>query len=446
MAPKASVNVWFVILVAAHCYDWKLVSQFGRRLAIVVALGVLALTGLTSLASWRRTLTWGWVLIAGGENSNSFSLASVELYDPLSGSLAFSTPAMCTPRGSATTTLLATGPNTGKVLIAGGGNDSFSFRCGTLASLGTLASTELYDPAANRFTRGPDMMQAREAHTATVITVGPNAGKILFAGGGNGNSPYTLASTEIYDPVVNTFAAGPEMKTRRQWHTATVIPLGPNRGKILIAGGSNYENLSSTELYDPVANTVSPGPNMNAERAFHTATGITSGPNSGKILFAGGNNELVSTELYDPAVNMFVKGPDLKVPRVGHTATEITSGPNKGKVLLVGGGNHESTLASTELYDPASDTFAPSAATATLNIPRILHAATVIGVGPNAGKVLIAGGGNTDQKGNFQLLTSTELYDPATNTFAPGPAMSTGRRFAAAIQLPSAPSTSATGP
>lgn len=370
----------------------------------------------------------------------------MELYEPLSASLTASTPPMCTPRESATATLLTTGPNAGKVLVAGGGNDSFSFHCGTLGSVGTLVSTELYDPADSRFKRGPNMMQAREAHTATVITVGPNAGKILFAGGGNGNSPYVIAATEIYDPVANTFVAGPDMKTRREWHTATVIPLGPNEGKILIAGGSNSERLSSTELYDPVANTFSPGPNMNAERASHTATEITSGPNSGKILFAGGNSELASTELYDPSLNMFVKGPDMSVPREGHTATEITSGPNKGRVLLVGGGNHESTLASTELYDPTANTFARPADTATMNIPRVSHTATVVGAGSNAGKVLIAGGGNTDQKGNFNVLSSTQLYDPATNTFAPGPAMNTGRRLAVAIQLPLAPSTSATRP
>ncbi|MDO8434492.1 MAG: kelch repeat-containing protein [Candidatus Binatus sp.] len=40
--------------------------------------------------------------------------------------------------------------------------------------------------------------------------------------------------------------------------------------------------------------------------------------------------------------------------------------------------------------------------------------------------------------GIFLKLSSTELYDPATNTFAPGPEMNWRRLDAVAVQLPPA--------
>src|SRR5208282_3476712 len=100
-----------------------------------------------------------------------------------------------------------------------------------------------------------------------------NAGKILMAGGQgtytDGGGFTGLSSTELYDPITNTFQPGPRMRAGRFEHTATTILSGPNAAKVLIAGGlENYEHtLSSTELYDPVSNTIHPGPTMNVPRS-----------------------------------------------------------------------------------------------------------------------------------------------------------------------------------
>ena len=72
-------------------------------------------------------------------------------------------------------------------------------------------------------------------------------------------------------------------------------------------------------------------------------------------------------------------------------------------------------FATTELYDPASNTFAAANQTATMNVARGSATATMITSGPNAGKILIAGGASTSS-----ALASTELYDPATNSFRAG--------------------------
>src|SRR5208282_3238467 len=294
-------------------------------------------------------------------------------------------------------------------------------------------------------------MKGRVRATATLLVTGPNAGKVLLAGGDNRND-VPRASTELYDPATNTVVDGPAMKAPRSGHTATAIPSGPNAGKILLAGGMSAftHDLSSTELYDPATNTFSPGPAMRTACSLCRATVITSGKNAGKILISGGydpHGVLGSTELYDPAANAFAPGPIMRPARVAVTATVIPSGKNAGKILIAGGERddkdetgRDASLASTELYDPDTNTIAPGP---TMNIRRVAHTATVIRWGKNAGKILIAGGieKDTDKNGSgiFLKLYSTELYDPATNTFAPGPKMNWDRFDAVAVQLPPAP-------
>lgn len=349
-------------------------------------------------------------------------------------------PLMRVARAGATATPLKTGPNAGKILIVGGS--------GRVVDLGTkeieplLASTELYDPLSNTFAAGPNMHVAREEHTATMIVAGPSAGKILIAGG-EGDAGF-LASTELYDPASNRFIAGPKVSTVGIDHSATAIASGPNAGKILLAGGYDpYEEVNSTELYDPASNTLAPGPSMSGERMADTATVIPAGPNAGKILIAGGDGSsfaggkfhsgiLASTELYDPASNTFAPGPFMNVARESATATAIASGPNAGEILIAGGfGESRKPLSSTEIYDPKTNRFTPGPA---MNVGRQEHTATVIAAGPNAGKILIAGGLGADS-----YLASTELYDPATNTFAVGPSMNVARYEDTATVIPSGP-------
>jgi hypothetical protein len=282
-----------------------------------------------------------------------------------------------------TATMISSGPNVGKILLAGGEDRSYG-----MISLG---STELYDPVANKFAVGPTMNDARYAHTATVIASGPNAGRILLAGGFN-TAYGPLTSTELYDPVVNTFAVGPKMNAARFGHTATVIASGSNAGKILLAGGfDGDDSLSSTEIYDPAAGKIAVGPTLKAARRFHTATVIASGPNAGKVLLAGGLNNrgpLASTEIYDPAANNFEIGPDMTIARDHHTATAIVSGSNAGKILLAGGDDivNDTKLSSTELYDPAANKFAVCHP---MNVARAFDTAIQLPASATAAKIAI---------------------------------------------------------
>src|ERR1700722_3233351 len=319
-------------------------------------------------------------------------------------------------------------PTWGHILIAGGIGGP---------GLTLLSSTELYDPATNTFAGTADtpaMNAVRYFATGTVLTTGPNAGKVLIAGGYGGppGGPYAaLTSTELYDPATNTFASAPEtpvMNGARYSATATVLTSGPNTGKILIVGGfGSNSSLRSTELYDPVTNSFAPASNtpmMNVGRTAATATALTSGQNAGRVLIAGGyggplSTAWASTDLYDPATNTFASAANTAVmngQRFGATATILTSGPNTGKLLIAGGGSaNQVELATTELYDPDTNSFAPAGDTAVMNTARYYATATVLTSGANAGKILVAGGAPS----GAHTSASVDLYDPATNTFLP---------------------------
>jgi WD40 repeat protein len=171
----------------------------------------------------------------------------------------------------------------------------------------------------------------------------------------------------------------------------------------------------STDPNNPYLNCLSPALQMNVERAAHTATLLS----DGRVLIAGGFREeatseiaISSAEIFDPATNTFSPTADMNAPRNGHTATLLLN----GQVLIAGGWDQSGRTSTAELYDPQTGTFEY---TGSLMAPRQGLTATLL----KNGKVLIAGG---DSARNAPQLT-TELYDPATKTFTPTGNLKNGR-------------------
>jgi N-acetylneuraminic acid mutarotase len=112
----------------------------------------------------------------------------------------------------------------------------------------------------------------------------------------------------------------------------------------------------------------------------------------------------------------------LNVARCAHTATLLPD----GQVLVAGGeGANSTVLSSAELYDPATGKWTLTGSMAT---PRMEHTATLL---PN-GQVLVAGGSN-----NSTFLSSTETYDPSTGQWTTTGSMSVPRSLQGAALLES---------
>ena len=306
--------------------------------------------------------------------------------------------AMTEARSLATATRLADG----RVLIAGGFGVSSST---TGPSQTRLASAELFDPAAVTFEPTGSMAIDREGATAVLL----NDGRVLITGGNDGQP----ASAETYDPATGKFApTGSRTTAVMAGFTATLL----QDGRVLVAGGLS-PNLpavvASAELYDPNTGTFTAAGNMTAARTGHMAALLT----DGRVLIVGGEGNnldpLATAELYDPKTNKFVKTGSMATYRIDARATTLLD----GRVLITGGyhrlpAGDVSTpgyLASAELYDPNTGSFAP---TGSMSTARSDHTSSLLA----DGRVLVLGGSDDSAYG---WLSSAEVYDPSVGTFRP---------------------------
>jgi N-acetylneuraminic acid mutarotase len=256
----------------------------------------------------------------------------------------------------------------------------------------------------------PKMASTRVQHTATTLT----DGKVLVTGGFPFGAPKT-ATTEIYDPATNTWAAGTSMNGNRAGHTATRM----TGGKILVAGGAA---INATEIYDPVAKTWTVVGPLAAPRVSHEAVLL----GSGKVLVVGGEScpggvcvAVATAEIFDPGTNAWTSAGSMAAARKEHTVTLLPS----GAVLVTGGLSATgTTLSSADIYEPTTNTWRVAGSMVRQHAD---HAAARVSTG-----VLVAGGlvGTT-------LSSVAELYDIATDTWKMVKPLTAARNGAVAITL-----------
>jgi hypothetical protein len=259
----------------------------------------------------------------------------------------------------------------------------------------------------------------RAAHSATLL----RDGRVLIAGGfvEAGNDERALASAELFDPSTERFVLAADLNVPRSGHTAVALA----DGTVLIVGGwGDNDPLASAERFDPARERFVRLADLPAPRAGHTATLLQ----DGRVLIAGGTRARRQFEplalIFDPRQGAFLQIGPLAEPREGHTATRLAD----GNVLLAGGtGPDGRVLASAEVYDPASGRFTLAGDMA---LSRRKHAAVAL----TGGRALIIGGSDArDWRGQYD---SSEVYDPATRTFMPGPRLKAERfKFADAVAI-----------
>ena len=257
------------------------------------------------------------------------------------------------------------------------------------------------------FTATGDMITASTGHTATLL---PN-GTVLVAGGYDGVRG-GLARAEIYDPVTGTFSATSSMTAARMRHMVTPLP----DGTVLVAGGDDGVGgpVATAEVYEQGTASFTPVASMAEARELATATLLPNGRVliEGGFAFDGAPRAIASAELYEPSSATFATTGSMTAARIGHTATLL---PN-GKVLVSGGHHVTGYDSSAEVYDPATGIFAP---TGSMARARAWHTATPL----LDGRVLVAGGGDAGSGS----LASAEVYDPTTDIFAPTGSMTAAR-------------------
>ncbi len=359
------------------------------------------------------------VSVSGGGSATANGTDSTVI-TPTVGVTWTNTGSMNQSRAEQTATLL----NNGNVLVTGG----VYLNQGEQT---TTNSAEIFNTATGQWTSTGNMISDRTQHAAALLTTGTNAGQVLVTGGVSIVEAEVLAMSELFNPATGTFTATGNMITARYDHTATTLP----SGQVLITGGRTATSSSafaSAELYNPTTGTFTATGNMTSARFNHTATLL----NNGMVLIAGGKSDdstfLNTAELYNPATGTFTAVPGtMSSPREAHSATLL----NDGTVLLAGGGDAPTgflTVTGTaDIYDPTTNTLTPL--TATLEVPRAYHTATLL----NNGTVVLAGGGNSSDPtvGEFQALSSVEIYNPAAKTFSYGASLNFGRGYDAATLL-----------
>jgi hypothetical protein len=285
-----------------------------------------------------------------------------------------------------------------------------------------LLGSQLYDPVSGTW--------SGEGGGAAFFptTLLPN-GKVLTEGGlyFNGHLTEARPYAALYNPASGLWTSTTNMTTARYGNAATLLP----SGLALVTGGVDIFVLPEAEVFDPASENWIPNGRLTKSRAHHSATLLP----SGKVLIAGGDSGYGCTafdnsELFDPGSGTSTATGSLNIARYGHTAMLLPD----GKVLVVGGldsCNNTHPLASAELYDPASGTWT---VTGSLSIARRRSTATLL---PN-GKVLVAGGddGTNTSTGSTTVLSSAELYDPASGTWSPTGNLLTARTSHSATLLP----------
>ncbi len=355
-------------------------------------------TGSMSIGRFSFTATIlqnGKVLVAGGDTPGEIVTNTANLYDPTTGVFT-STGNMAKPRVGFSATRLSNG----KVLAAGGATDTE----------GATNTAEIYDPATGTWSTTGSMKQGRQQHSAVLL----RDGTVLVSGGNIDRTPCTdvcvntIAESEIYNPSNGQWKAVGDMTIPRSFFTTTLL----SNGKALAVGGRihtgpdyfDYKAIAWVDLYDPATRKWSATGTMSISREDHSAVLL----NNGKVLVTGGTTvdfngvTVASAELYDPATGTWATTGNMLQGRERFTATLLQN----DKVLVAGGDYYDGVnagfLTECELYDPILGTWS---ATASMTTPRFGAQAVLL----RNGKVLEAGG-ETDFTDTPTALA--ELYNP----------------------------------
>lgn len=309
----------------------------------------------------------------------------------------------------------------GRVLVAGG--------TGILQPIPPLVhSSVIFDPASRTWSPTGSPNVARQGAALVALA----SGQVLMAGGAVPGETYheALDSCELFDPETGEWRLTGDLNIPR-----TNVPLTLLQdGRVLVVGGANgppdgERFLDSAEIFEPRTQTWRLLENrLSIARESHFAVSLP----DGRVLIGGGEGPWrVSgpvTELFDPATESFATAASLNQARWYPSVTLLSD----GRVLVVGGWSEDGPdtekiyLASAEIYDPARGVWEM---VSPAHVARAKHIAVPL----SGGRVAIAGG--QDANG---ILSSVEVYDPVQDAWIQLEDMPLGviQRTTGAVSLP----------
>jgi len=236
-------------------------------------------------------------------------------------------------------------------------------------------------------------------------------GNILAAGGTIGADIFASNTSKLYNVSSRAWSGICNMNTGRRDFALMAL----SEGGALAIGGlvSNTETLLSSELYDEDNNIWVSAGNLNQARQSFCAVELM----NGNIIAIGGavregqdDTSLATVESYSPVQKCWRSVASMSTPRAAFTATRL----NDGKVLVAGGVNvqaglNRKILSSAEIYDPATDMWHTAS---DMHFARESACAVLL----NDGRILVMGGGYEDGiTSGAKPLASCEIYNPETN-------------------------------
>lgn len=281
----------------------------------------------------------------------------------------------------------------GRVLAAGG------FGTG-----GALASAEIYDPATDTWTSIAPMNADFGSARAVLL----QDGRVLV---------FDHEKTELFDPATKTWTTAPAMTVPGYSGTADLPEVTLlNNGKVLVSGGFSPAQ-GHCELFDPATDTWSAAAPMNELFYAHSATLLA----DGRVLVTGGFDSnyinLPTGEIYDPGTKTWTTT----------SAAPVNLGFGSAALLLADGKVLVASADPPQLYDPVSDAWS---AAGTFTLPLSSNRPASAPTRLPDGRVLV-----------FTRLASaddrrtTQVYDPAANTWSVGPRLILGQLYPAVVTL-----------
>ena len=355
-----------------------------------------------------RLLVYGGFSGALSDSFNpGFPMFFSEIYDPEEGTWSFVERIW-----EAAAAFLTSGPFDFNLFIFSRGvvldDGSIAAPAVVLEGTGGGAAMATLNDERTSWTKISDIPTARTFASATLM----GDGRILVTGGGNtaiglGLSEAPTAIAEAYDPQTNTWQSLASMNVATFSHAH----VGLEDGRVLAIGGTlddfiNGPGTARVEIYDPQADTWELAVEMNVPRARPRVMTLP----DGRILAAGtsqsryGDPQIaLSSEVFDPEIGTWTLTSPMTEPRTNHTLTLLPD----GTVLAAGGNDPRETmhvpLASTEIFDPATNTWT---AGPDLAHARSEHTATLM---PD-GSILFIGG--FMQQESDDPLASVETLTP----------------------------------